>query len=103
MPRETRMAAPVSFIRLILSWPRWDGLKPVPIWYKGSRDPATSSRSKPVRAQAPPNPKETMMRFYTNQHQFYCGIDLHARLLAVCIVDQAGNIVLQKQIGRAHV
>jgi transposase len=24
------------------------------------------------------------MRFYTGQHQFYCGIDLHARLLAVC-------------------
>jgi transposase len=39
-----------------------------------------------------------MMRFYTQQHRFYCGIDLHARLLAVCIVDQAGNIVLQKQI-----
>ena len=38
------------------------------------------------------------MRFYTKQHQFYCGIDLHARLLAVCILDQAGNIVLQKQL-----
>ena len=30
------------------------------------------------------------MRFYIKQHQFYCGIDLHARLLAICIVDQAG-------------
>ena len=39
------------------------------------------------------------MRFYTQQHRFYCGIDLHARLLAICILDQAGNIVLQKQIG----
>jgi transposase len=39
-----------------------------------------------------------MMRFYTNQHRFYCGIDLHARLLAVCIIDQAGNIVLQTQL-----
>ena len=38
------------------------------------------------------------MRFYTKQHQFYCGIDLHARLLAICIVDQAGAIVLQTQI-----
>jgi hypothetical protein len=31
-----------------------------------------------------------MMRFYKPQadaHQFYCGIDLHARLLAICIVD----------------
>lgn len=38
------------------------------------------------------------MRFYTQQHRFYCGIDLHARLLAVCIVDQAGAVVLRKQI-----
>ena len=38
------------------------------------------------------------MRFYIKQHRFYCGIDLHARLLAVCIVDQAGNIVLQTQL-----
>jgi hypothetical protein len=37
------------------------------------------------------------MRFYTQQHRFYCGIDLHARLLAVCIVDQAGSVVLRKQ------
>jgi len=39
-----------------------------------------------------------MMRFYTQQHRFYCGIDLHARLLAICIVDQAGNVVLRTQI-----
>src|SRR5262249_54196006 len=39
-----------------------------------------------------------MMRFYSQSHQFYCGIDLHARLLAICILDQAGNIVLRRQI-----
>ena len=38
------------------------------------------------------------MRFYNQQHQFYCGIDLHARLLAICILDQAGNVVCQTQI-----
>lgn len=38
------------------------------------------------------------MRFYTKQHQFYCGIDLHARLLAICIVDQAGVVVCRTQI-----
>ena len=38
------------------------------------------------------------MRFYTKQHQFYCGIDLHARLLAICVVDQAGAVVLRTQI-----
>jgi transposase len=39
-----------------------------------------------------------MMRFYNQSHQFYCGIDLHARLLAVCIVDQIGTVVLRRQI-----
>ena len=38
------------------------------------------------------------MRFYTRQHRFYCGIDLHARLLAICIVDEAGTVILRKQI-----
>src|SRR4051812_20024971 len=46
----------------------------------------------------PTQPKESMMRFYTKQHQFYCGIDLHARLLAICIVDQAGVVVCRTQI-----
>ena len=31
------------------------------------------------------------MRFHTIQDQFYCGIKLHARLLGVRIVNQAGN------------
>src|SRR5262249_44657460 len=39
-----------------------------------------------------------MMRFYSQSHQFYCGIDLHARLLAICILDQAGTVVCQTQI-----
>lgn len=38
------------------------------------------------------------MRFYTGQHRFYCGIDLHARLLAICIVDHTGTVVLRTQI-----
>ena len=32
------------------------------------------------------------MRFYTHQHRFYCGIDLHARSMFVCIMDQSGEI-----------
>ena len=36
------------------------------------------------------NQEETSMRFYTTQHPFYCGIDLHARTMYVCILDQAG-------------
>jgi transposase len=38
------------------------------------------------------------MRFYTQSHRFYCGIDLHTRLLAVCIVDQAGTVVYRQQL-----
>jgi hypothetical protein len=38
------------------------------------------------------------MRVYTGHHRFYCGIDLHARLLAVCILDHAGAIVYQRQL-----
>lgn len=31
------------------------------------------------------------MRFYTSQHGFYCGVDLHARTMYVCVLDQAGD------------
>ena len=34
------------------------------------------------------------MRVYTRAHQFYCGIDLHARSLHLCVLDQAGTVVL---------
>jgi len=34
------------------------------------------------------------MRFYTNQHRLYCGIDLHARSLYLWILNQEGNIVV---------
>jgi transposase len=32
------------------------------------------------------------MRFYTQQHQFYGGIDLHARSMYLCILNQDGEI-----------
>jgi transposase len=38
------------------------------------------------------------MRFYIQQHRFYCGGDLHSRTLHLCILDQAGNIVLDRNI-----
>ena len=38
------------------------------------------------------------MRFYNNTHPFYCGIDLHARSLYVCIIDQAGKVLIHKEI-----
>src|SRR5262249_58454643 len=42
-----------------------------------------------------------MMRFDHQQHQFYCGIDLHARTLAGCVLDQAGHIVCPQSIAAA--
>jgi Transposase and inactivated derivatives len=38
------------------------------------------------------------MRFYTKQHHYYCGIDLHARTLYVCILNQEGEIVVHRNM-----
>jgi transposase len=38
------------------------------------------------------------MRFYTQQHQFYCGIDLHARSMYICIIDSEGEIRVHRNI-----
>lgn len=38
------------------------------------------------------------MQFYTRQHKFYCGIDLHARTMYVCILNQEGEILLHRNI-----
>ncbi len=38
------------------------------------------------------------MNFYNNTHPYYCGIDLHARTLYVCILDQEGKTVTHKEI-----
>jgi transposase len=41
------------------------------------------------------------MRFYTNPHQFYCGIDLHARTMYVCIVSHDGETLLHRHMKAA--
>jgi len=38
------------------------------------------------------------MRFYNEQRPFYCGVDLHARTMYLCILDRDGNVVLHKNI-----
>jgi transposase len=38
------------------------------------------------------------MRFYTTQHPFYCGIDLHARTMYVCILDQGGEVLVHRNM-----
>ena len=36
------------------------------------------------------------MRFYNQQHRFYCGVDLHARTLSLHILDTDGKTVLAR-------
>ena len=38
------------------------------------------------------------MKLYTKRYRHYCGIDLHARTMHVCILDQDGNELLSKNI-----
>src|SRR5262245_56873000 len=38
------------------------------------------------------------MRFYTTPHQFYCGIDLHARSMYVCLLNQESEIMLHRNM-----
>src|SRR5260370_14467868 len=38
------------------------------------------------------------MRFYNQPHRFYCGVDLHARTMYLCVLDHAGTIVLHKDV-----
>ncbi len=38
------------------------------------------------------------MRFYIGQHKWYCGIDLHARTMYVCILNQDGDIVVHRNM-----
>ena len=38
------------------------------------------------------------MKFYTKQHKYHCGIDLHTKMMFVCILDQKANILIHKNI-----
>jgi len=38
------------------------------------------------------------MRFYSKQHNYYCGIDLHTNKMYLCILDQEGEVVLHRNI-----
>ena len=38
------------------------------------------------------------MRFYTVQHRYYCGIDLHARSMYVCVLDHKGRTVVHRKL-----
>ena len=36
------------------------------------------------------------MRFCNKSHAFHCGIDLHARWMYICVIDQAGETVYHR-------
>lgn len=36
------------------------------------------------------------MRFYTRSHKHYCGIDLRARSMYLCVLDAQGEILLHR-------
>ena len=38
------------------------------------------------------------MRFYTGQHEHYCGVDLHTRAMYLCILDRDGDILLHRNV-----
>ena len=38
------------------------------------------------------------MRFYNQSYRFYCGVDLHARTMYLCILDNAGQVVFDKNL-----
>ena len=38
------------------------------------------------------------MRFYTETHDHYCGIDLHARTMYICILDREGQVLLHRNL-----
>ena len=38
------------------------------------------------------------MRFYTKQHKYYCGIDLHTKNMYICILNQEGNIIVHTNL-----
>ncbi len=39
------------------------------------------------------------MRYYTKQHKYYCGIDLHSKVMYVCVVDVGGAVLEHRNIG----
>jgi transposase len=38
------------------------------------------------------------LRFYTTVHKHYCGVDLHARTMYVCILDKEGAVLLHRDL-----
>ena len=49
-----------------------------------------------MRAQAPTHPTGDHDALLHHQHQFYCGVDLHARTISLYILDADGRIIARQ-------
>lgn len=38
------------------------------------------------------------MEFYNKQHKYYCGIDLHANKMYICVMNQMGKIIIHQNV-----
>ena len=38
------------------------------------------------------------MKFYNKQHKYYCGIDLHAKKMYICVMNQMGKIIIHQNV-----
>jgi len=38
------------------------------------------------------------MRFYNGSHRHWCGIDLHAKMMYVCMLDAEGQVLVHKNL-----
>jgi hypothetical protein len=45
-----------------------------------------------------PSKGESLVRFYNVTHKHYCGIDLHARSMYLCVMDQAGTTLFHRDL-----
>ena len=59
---------------------------------------AASGQPRPVESRGLEPFQERAMRFYTESHQHYCGIDLHARTMYLCILDHEGQVLLHEDV-----
>src|SRR5262245_39932632 len=51
-----------------------------------------------MRDQTPTQPGRPALRFSTQQHRFYCGVDLHARTMHLCVLDHQGTVALDRAL-----
>ncbi len=42
--------------------------------------------------------EEAKMKIYNKQIEYYCGIDLHAKTMYICIQDKNGKVVVHRNI-----